>query len=98
MSTDQAASIALDRVGNLLRTMVMSGDGTLVVIKNTSGGTIASDGLAVIANERVRNRSAASNSNYSNINVTTPTNIRLGAFGYCVMNTVVSGDDDCANA
>ena len=87
MSMDQTASTALDRIDNLMRTMVTAGNGTLVVVKNNTGGTgtIASDGLAAIANERVRNRSADSNSNYTNINVTTPTNIRLGAFGFCVM-------------
>ena len=84
MIMDQTASTALDRIGGIIRNMVTSGNGTLVVVKNT-GAAIASDGLAAIANERVRNRPAVSNSSYTNINVTTPTNIRLGAFGFCVM-------------
>jgi prepilin-type N-terminal cleavage/methylation domain-containing protein len=95
MDMDQAASIALDRIGNTIRNMVTSGSGTLVVIKNlgNSGSTIASDGLVMLANQRVRNRptNGLNGSTYYDVNVTTPTNVRMGAFGYLVMNTLVSG-------
>ena len=88
MSLDQAGAIALDKIGNTLRSMVTTGSGTLVVIKNAGGTTgNASDGLAMIANQRVRNRSGGT---YPNINVTASTNIRMGAFGYCVVNTITS--------
>ena len=79
MDNTQLATVALDRIGTSITGMVASGTGTLVAYKNSTG----SDGLAMITNGRVRSRTNGD----QNINANSFTDIRMGARGFCVINT-----------
>lgn len=80
MDNVQLSTLALDRIGSSFAGMITSGAGTLVAYKNTGG----SDGLAMITNSRVRSRAGGTG---TNINVDSFTDIRMGARGFCVINT-----------
>ena len=78
MDNNQLSTVALDRLGNGLAGMIASGQGTLIAVKSMSG----SDGLVMLTNNRVRSRTDG-----TNINASSFSDIRLGARGYCVINT-----------
>ena len=82
MDNTQLSTLAMDRIGNSIAGMVTSGAGTLVAYKNAGGN----DGLAMITNSRVRSRIGSD----TQINVNSFTDIRMGARGFCVINTANS--------
>lgn len=83
MDNTQLSTIALDRIGNSIVGMISSGQGTLVAVKNASGN----DGLAMVTNGRVRSRVTSANPAPS-ISVNGFADIRMGARGFCVINTM----------